>query len=381
MKRYIFGRIAEDNLVNPGEKHEQKNPTHFRRIRATKTWNLFNKMGKAAGTCAAALVVVYLGVAMSTSLDIRLLSDPATILSIKFKNGDIVSINKEVFPDDLFRIYIRDVVDIDNSGGLSREEIDSVEVVNVQDQEIYDLRGLELFPNIRDLNCLGSEVKAIPLSELTQVERIDARNCPLESLSLPSTAKQTIKELYIGMIEPTTWSPALFYYDPETKLIGYTNNYQYQNFEIDNPSFTRVFVNDLPGIPARGRDVRKNGRFTTEFLYINDVSSIGGFQSLEKLSCIGLNVSEICYCPSLKTVDTRVSTIETIYISGCDSLESVTVDRFTKCNGISENIVKHWERWLPTTSPGNIIDPNSSEYALILPYVELAYEEDYGNSQ
>ena len=74
-------------------------------------------------------------------------------------------------------------------------------------------------------------------------------------------------------------------------------------------------------------------------------------------------------------IDMRVSTATTVYILGCQSLQTAKADQFVEFNDLDESLIERWDRWIPSTTPGNIIDPESQEYMFVLPYVERAYQE------
>lgn len=362
----VFGSMNE-------ECNDSKNPVDSRKMKGVKS------VATGVVRALSAIVVVYLGVTLSTGLDVQIFPYPDTPLLVAFKNADVVAIDSETFPDESFRMYLRDAFDFDNSGGFSEQEIEAVNIMNVRDLNISDLTGLEIFPKLMDLNCLDNPVESIPLSGISQIKRIDARNCPLKSLSLPRTAQATIEELYVGMTEPSSWSSPVFFYDPSSKMIAYSQSYNSEKFQIDHPSYTMLFT-DLPGIPERGISKIENGKYSSVYVHIEDIGDFSGYGSLKTLSCIGLSISRITNCPSLTYIDMRVSAATKVYISGCQSIETIKSDRFIEFDELDESVVERWDRWIPSTTPGSIIDPESQEYLFVLPYVESAYQKHIAES-
>lgn len=364
--RLVYGAKTEDYPGN-NDPRDSKKPKGIKNV---VFW---------IGRAISSVVIVYLGVSLSTGLDVQVFSSPNVPLLVKFNNADIVSIDSEVFPDEALRLYLRDAFDIDNSGGFSEKEIEAVSIINVKDLNIHDLTGLDLFPNVTDLNCMDNPVEYVPLSSSSQIKRIDARNCPLKSLSLPRTAQMTLEELYIGMAEPNSWSMPAFFYDPVSKGIAYTKFYNSEEFRLDHPSYVMVST-DLPGIPERGISKIENGHISNTYAYIEDVIDFSGYDSLKTLSCIGLSISRIANCPSLTYVDMRVSTTTKAYVSGCFALETIKADRFIEFDELDETLIERWNKWIPSTTPGNNIDPDSQEYSFVLPYVEQAYQKQMAES-
>ncbi len=90
-----------------------------------------------------------------------------------------VEINKETFPDDLFRAYIG-AVDVDDNGMLSSSEIEAVKDIDVSGTDIISLTGIEVFRHLDSLNCSNTKIERLNLVEEEEtyltINSIDARN-------------------------------------------------------------------------------------------------------------------------------------------------------------------------------------------------------------
>ena len=87
-----------------------------------------------------------------------------------------ISINEDNFPDTAFREYVK-TLDTDGSGTLSAAEIDAVQSINVNEMNINDLKGIELFTGLYSLNCCdNSGLTNLDLSKNTKLSNLNCRN-------------------------------------------------------------------------------------------------------------------------------------------------------------------------------------------------------------
>ena len=64
-----------------------------------------------------------------------------------------ISIDSEHFPDDFFRSYVRNELDLNGDGELSEKERVAVDSLEFVEEELYSLKGIEYFPNLESLVC------------------------------------------------------------------------------------------------------------------------------------------------------------------------------------------------------------------------------------
>ena len=109
--------------------------------------------------------------------------------------GDMVIINQEVFPDEAFRSYVLENLDIDKSGMLDQTEIESITVLDISGQfgedcdengDIiwHDLSGIECFTGLTTLDCSYNYLCKLDLSKNIALKRLNCDYCYLGSLSL-----------------------------------------------------------------------------------------------------------------------------------------------------------------------------------------------------
>lgn len=78
-----------------------------------------------------------------------------------------ISINSTVFPDDTFRHYILDRIDIDinNDNILSPAEISNLTYIDVSEKSISSLKGVEYFTELTSLYCRSNNLKNLDVSK------------------------------------------------------------------------------------------------------------------------------------------------------------------------------------------------------------------------
>ncbi len=102
-----------------------------------------------------------------------------------------VKIDGENFPDSVFREFIASEYDENEDGSLSAEEIESVREMSVSGMEIGNLKGVEYFTELRDLDCSDNHLIALGLSRLTKLVKL---NCSYNRISKLNLSKNKALE-------------------------------------------------------------------------------------------------------------------------------------------------------------------------------------------
>ncbi|SEP63730.1 hydrophobic W protein [Lachnospiraceae bacterium RM5] len=85
---------------------------------------------------------------------------------------DEVVVDENNFPDEVFRNYILDNVDVDKNKKLSVEEIEAIENVDLSDKQINDIKGIGIFGNLKELNCNNNNLEDLNLSNNEKLEKL-----------------------------------------------------------------------------------------------------------------------------------------------------------------------------------------------------------------
>ena len=92
-------------------------------------------------------------------------------------------INEDNFPDDNFRNYIKTY----KAGGrdvLTVEEQRKVETIEVEGKNISSLKGIEAFPNLKELNCGNDSIQKLDLRQNPELEKLICNKNQLTQLDL-----------------------------------------------------------------------------------------------------------------------------------------------------------------------------------------------------
>ena len=111
-----------------------------------------------------------------------------------YKNPNDVEINEINFPDDNFRKYVENKCDTDGNKVLSQGEIDAVDVIDVSMKKIADLKGIEYFSALTNLDCYGNQLTSLDVSKNTALTNLDCGNNHLTNLDVSQNTALT--ELY-----------------------------------------------------------------------------------------------------------------------------------------------------------------------------------------
>lgn len=83
-----------------------------------------------------------------------------------------ILVNAGNFPDDVFRLFLRDGVNYDGTGYIPAAEAAAVTELICPDRGIADLTGLKLFVNLRRLDCRDNPLGELDLTECPLLERV-----------------------------------------------------------------------------------------------------------------------------------------------------------------------------------------------------------------
>ncbi|EFL44519.1 hypothetical protein HMPREF9248_0610, partial [Fannyhessea vaginae PB189-T1-4] len=132
-----------------------------------------------------------LGGLLMVSVLLALACVPAFInLASADPEGD-VAINETNFPDPKFRRFITKKFDKDKNGVLSPSERNGkgtrFKKIRYINNSISNLKGIEFFPQIIELNCSKNQISSLDLSRNTNLKILKCSNNQLTTLNLPST--------------------------------------------------------------------------------------------------------------------------------------------------------------------------------------------------
>ena len=169
--------------------------------------------------------------------------------------GD-VKINSTNFPDEGFRKYISENIDLNEDGVLSKSEIKSVKTICLSyTSEEYgytckSLTGINIFTELQTLECAGNELTKLDVSKNTKLVELDCGSNKLTKLDVSKNTKlefvkcgrNGIKELNVSKL--TKLKELRCYVNKLTKL-DVSKNVKLEILDCDSNNLT-------------GLDLRKN---------------------------------------------------------------------------------------------------------------------------
>lgn len=108
-------------------------------------------------------------------------------------NSPGVFVSEMAFPDENFRNWLLGQ-DYGKSGYITAAGLAGVTNINVYEQGIADLKGIEYFTALNELNCSNNKLTALDLSANTALETLHCNNNQLTALDM--SANTSLTELY-----------------------------------------------------------------------------------------------------------------------------------------------------------------------------------------
>ena len=99
-----------------------------------------------------------------------------------------VRINETTFPDSNFRNWVL-AQDYGADSALTSEELENITSLDVRRLEIHDLKGIEYFVALKDLNCMTNKLTALDLSKNTALEKLECIGNRLTTINLRENKK------------------------------------------------------------------------------------------------------------------------------------------------------------------------------------------------
>ena len=101
-----------------------------------------------------------------------------------------VRIKSDCFPDSIFRKYVSDNYDVNPKDSfLSEEELAAVTSIDVRDMKITDLKGIEYFTSLQNLDCRTNEIAQLNLEKNTELKFLNCSENKIEQLDLEKNTK------------------------------------------------------------------------------------------------------------------------------------------------------------------------------------------------
>ena len=112
-----------------------------------------------------------------------------------------VALDAANFPDERFRNFIKSEADGDRNGILSNDEISNVKYLKCESKYLSNLKGIEFFTALEELNCSYNSLNELNITGLTALKTLNCKhNNMLSSLNVSSgTALETLSCEYCSL--------------------------------------------------------------------------------------------------------------------------------------------------------------------------------------
>ena len=260
-----------------------------------------------------------------------------------------VAINATNFPDENFRNWLLDANNINGYGAdgqLTATEIADIKELNIKNQDIANLKGLEYFTSMTDLYLDSNPLTSVDVSMFPQLEILAIGFLNLTSIDLSNNTK--LKQMRFTGNQLTSLDFTK-YPDLEVLLIGM--NPMASVDVTQNPKLKRLSIID---VPISSLDLTKNTALETLEIGKNNLTSLD-LSKNTKLKSLDVTKSDVTAwdftpmtkleklyffdskgttfdlrkCAPLKEVKIDNSELTTLDMSGLAALESFYVDGST----------------------------------------------------
>lgn len=303
-----------------------------------------------------------------------------------------IAIEERVFPDEKFRAYVEEYVDLNQNRLLEENEIESCETMNLYQKEIQSLEGIQFFVKLEKLNCGKNQLTQLDLTGCEALTILDCSKNKINSLNIQDNMELEELNCRENRLEQLDLQKkqSLQYLDcsnnqlQELDLIEVTalkeiycgeNNIEVLDFSKTS-NITSICCGDsqISSLQLQGCDKLELLECDNGKLASLDVS---GCESLMFLSCNNNKITgtlDLSGFSKLQTVNCNNNQISEIKCDDCDALTEVFCDTKVVVTGVDEQyIYKNEEITLSVTpEPSKALDatkiptsiPNAQSYSI-----------------
>ena len=189
-------------------------------------------------------------------------------------------INKNNFPDDSFRNYIKTY----KAGGrdvLTVEEQRKVETIEVEGKNISSLRGIEAFPNLKELKCGNNSIQKLDLRQNPKLKTLKCNKNQLTKLDLSKNpdidylncSENQLKQLDVSNLK-------------DLVMLNCSHN-DLEQLDVRNSKFLETLYCSSNRLTELDADVTHKSRLVSVECQNNQLTSLilGQNKLLKKLNC------------------------------------------------------------------------------------------------
>ena len=238
--------------------------------------------------------------------------------------GEEIAISAERFPDEQFRNYISEQLDSDGDNMLSATECSEVVDLNVSQQGIADLTGIDVFSKLQQLDCSGNTLSALDISGAAQLLQLNcSANPDLSALKLP---EKNGAFSFLVMLDCSDCALTELSLDSYA-LLGTLDCSGNQLAALDISANSNLRTVDCSGNQLAALDVSANSNLQTVNCSGNQLSAldISANSNLQTVNCSNnqLTALDVSANSNLQTVDCSGNQLTALDVSANSNLQTV----------------------------------------------------------
>ena len=169
-------------------------------------------------------------------------------------------ITEKNFPDSFLRLYVKDKYDKNQDGILSDSEKNQVKIIDVGEASDYQLeyeypppytmKGIEVFPNLTELDCTGCSLDKIDVSKFKKLRRLYCKSNEIKKLDVSKNKK--LEELNCSNNQLSTLNlrenvnlNTLFCDGNKLKAVNVTKNRKLETLSVSNNKIKKLSLRRL----------------------------------------------------------------------------------------------------------------------------------------
>ena len=230
----------------------------------------------------------------------------------KYEGSDPISekiaIDATNFPDANFRKYLLDQ-DYGKDGGLTKEEINNVEHINVDSREIKSLKGIEHFTSLLSLECSNNKLTSLEVSQNKKLQYLYFTNNQISTIDISENSALT--DLSCNSNQLTSLNVS------KNKYLGYLECSQNQLTSLDVSRNINLKKLSCWGNQLTSLDVSQNKKIQSLDIAHNQLSTIdiSKNSALDKLNCssnqlTSLDISKNTLLSSLSCSSNQLNSLD-----------------------------------------------------------------------
>ena len=238
--------------------------------------------------------------------------------------GEEIAISAERFPDEQFRNYISEQLDSDGDNMLSATECSEVVDLNVSQQGIADLTGIDVFSKLQQLDCSGNTLSALDISGAAQLLQLNcSANPDLSALKLP---EKNGAFSFLVMLDCSDCALTELSLDSYA-LLGTLDCSGNQLAALDISANSNLRTVDCSGNQLTTLDVSANSNLQTVNCSNNQLATldVSANSNLQTVDCSGnqLTTLDVSANSNLQTVNCSNNQLAALDVSANSNLQTV----------------------------------------------------------